>query len=148
MDSIISYLNSAGKTFIDFALPMLIQSSVLILILLGLDLILRRKVRAVFRYCVWLLVLVKLVLPTTLSAPTGLGYWLGGQFGNMGVERPSLGRTIEPSPSILELPKAPGNVLGAFHCVWNGIIGASQSPGRRLHEEQKRRVLRQKHGSG
>ncbi len=77
MDTIISYLNSAGKLFIDFALPMLIQSGILIVILLGLDFILRKKVRAIFRYCIWMLVLVKLILPTTLSAPTGIGYWFG-----------------------------------------------------------------------
>jgi len=77
VDSLITFLNTTGKTFINFSTPMLIQSSVLIVVLLGLDLLLRKKVRAVFRYCIWMLVLVKLVLPTTLSLPTGLGYWFG-----------------------------------------------------------------------
>jgi len=73
----IEELNAIGQRFIDFALPMLIQSSVLILLLLVLDLMLRRRVRAVVRYAVWMLVLVKLVLPTDFSSPTGLGQWLG-----------------------------------------------------------------------
>jgi len=77
MDSLITFLNSTGKSFVDFSTSMLIQSSVLIVVLLVLDLILRKKVRAVFRYCIWMLVLVKLVLPTTFSSPTGLGYWFG-----------------------------------------------------------------------
>jgi len=38
---------------------------------------LRKKVRAVFRYCVWMLVFIKLILPPTLSLPTGIGYWCG-----------------------------------------------------------------------
>ncbi|MHC4638794.1 MAG: M56 family metallopeptidase, partial [Planctomycetota bacterium] len=80
MDNLITFLNTMGKTFIDFSMPMLIQSSVLIIILLIVDLLVRKKVRAVFRYCIWMLVLVKLVLPTTLSSPTGLGYWFGDKF--------------------------------------------------------------------
>ncbi len=83
MDAVITQLNSIGRSFVIFALPMLIQSSLLILILLGLNLMLRRKPRAVFRYWLLLLILVKLVLPTTLSAPTGIGYWVGGNFLNL-----------------------------------------------------------------
>ena len=79
MNSIITFFNTTGKTFIDFSAPMLIQSSVLIIVLLVADMLLRKKVRAVFRYCVWILVLVKLVLPVTLSAPTGLGHWFGDE---------------------------------------------------------------------
>ena len=80
MDSLVTFLNSTGKSFIDFAGGMLIQSSVLIIVLLILDFVLRKKVRAVFRYGIWMLVLIKLVLPTTLSSPTGLGYWFGDRF--------------------------------------------------------------------
>ena len=77
MNSLITFLNTTGKTFVDFSIPMLIQSSVFIIVLLALDLLIRKKVRAVFRYCIWILVLVKLVLPTTLSSPTSVGYWFG-----------------------------------------------------------------------
>ena len=70
MNGIVEQLNSMGDSFVRFAVPMLIQSSLLIAVILGLDLLLRKKVRAVLRYWLWVLVLVKLVLPTTLSAPT------------------------------------------------------------------------------
>jgi beta-lactamase regulating signal transducer with metallopeptidase domain len=56
---------------------MLIQSSILITVLLAVDLLLRRRVRAIIRYSIWMLVFVKLILPGTLCLPTGIGYWLG-----------------------------------------------------------------------
>ncbi|KKM73958.1 hypothetical protein LCGC14_1405140, partial [marine sediment metagenome] len=89
MNEMIEQLNSAGASFVAFALPMLIQSSLLIAVILGLDMILRKKVRAVVRYCLWMLVLVKLVLPATLSAPTGIGYWIGGNFLSPAAQSPA-----------------------------------------------------------
>ncbi|HUU16914.1 MAG TPA: M56 family metallopeptidase [Sedimentisphaerales bacterium] len=79
MNVILEQINSTGLRFVEFALPMFVQSGVLILILLLTDFALRKKVRAVFRYWIWLLVLVKLVLPTSLSAPLSLGYFFGNQ---------------------------------------------------------------------
>jgi beta-lactamase regulating signal transducer with metallopeptidase domain len=73
-------LNTVGQEFVRFSYAMLIQSSILILVLLALDLVLRKRVRAVFRYYLWMLVLVKLILPTTLTFPTGVGYWVGEKF--------------------------------------------------------------------
>jgi beta-lactamase regulating signal transducer with metallopeptidase domain len=52
---------------------MLVQSSVLIMILLAVDFLLHKKVRAVFRYWLWLLVLAKLILPPVLSFPVSIG---------------------------------------------------------------------------
>lgn len=78
MYTVTTYLNSTGEYFIRFAVLMLVQSSILILVLLAIDVLLRKKARAVFRYCFWMMVLVKLVLPTSLSSPTGLCYWIGG----------------------------------------------------------------------
>jgi len=63
LNSLISGLNQTGIWFGPYAFAMLIQSSILIVLLLGLDLLLRKHTRAVFRYCMWLLVLVKLILP-------------------------------------------------------------------------------------
>jgi beta-lactamase regulating signal transducer with metallopeptidase domain/outer membrane lipoprotein-sorting protein len=77
MDIVIEQINSAGKAFVDFAWPMLWQASVLIAILLAVDWLLRRKVRAVFRYWLWMLVLAKLFLPTTLSSPVSIGLLTG-----------------------------------------------------------------------
>ena len=54
MDAILERLNSAGAWFVEFAVPMLVQSGVLILILLAVDLALRKRVRAVFLYWIWL----------------------------------------------------------------------------------------------
>ncbi|HUW20216.1 MAG TPA: M56 family metallopeptidase [Sedimentisphaerales bacterium] len=79
MNAILENINSMGRAFVEFAVPMLLQSSVLILILLLVDLVLRGKVRAVFRYWIWMLVLAKLVLPTSLSSPVSLGRWFGEQ---------------------------------------------------------------------
>jgi len=75
--SIIAILNKIGVCFCGHALAMLIQSSILILVLFVIDSLLRKRIRAVFRYCIWLLVCVKLILPPTLSLPTGIGYWCG-----------------------------------------------------------------------
>lgn len=77
MSEFISLLNSAGGAFVAFAGRMLVQSSLLIAALAVLDLILRRRVKAVVRYWIWLLVLAKLLLPPSLSSPTGLAYWIG-----------------------------------------------------------------------
>ncbi|MCF7976018.1 MAG: M56 family metallopeptidase, partial [Phycisphaerae bacterium] len=76
MGSFVDSLNQAGAAFCGFTWAMLIQSSVLIAVLYAIDRIIRHKVRAVVRYGVWMLVLVKLILPPTLSLPTGIGYWV------------------------------------------------------------------------
>lgn len=76
MSGLITALNNAGVGFCHHALWMLVQVSILVGILWGLDLALRKRVRASVRYCVWLLVLVKLVLPVDLRLPVSPGYWL------------------------------------------------------------------------
>jgi len=68
-------LNHLGDTFSRYAVGAFLQSALLVTVLFGMDLLLRKRVRAVVRYCIWLLVLVKLILPPTLSLPTGIGYW-------------------------------------------------------------------------
>ncbi|MHC4647309.1 MAG: M56 family metallopeptidase, partial [Planctomycetota bacterium] len=77
INTIITVLNSAGRGFAEYATGLFVQSSVLIVLILILDFALRKRVRAVFRYCVWMLVFTKLVLPTSFTLPTGVGYWLG-----------------------------------------------------------------------
>ena len=76
MNSLIEILNLRGPQFLHFAWPMLWQSSLLIALLFALDFALRNRVRATVRYVLWMLVLVKLVLPVSLSLPTSVGYWL------------------------------------------------------------------------
>ena len=77
MNAIVEQINSAGRAFVDFAIPMLIQSGILITVLLLFEFFLRKKVRAVFRYCIWMLILVKLVIPPSFSLPVGIGYFAG-----------------------------------------------------------------------
>ncbi|MBP7053095.1 MAG: M56 family metallopeptidase [Phycisphaerae bacterium] len=77
IDSAIVLLNSWGRASCDFVGSMFLQSSILVGLLLIADLCLRARVSARFRYAMWLLVLVKLVLPPSLALPTGVNYWLG-----------------------------------------------------------------------
>ena len=76
----ITGLNHLGRGFWDYAAAVFIQASLLIVLLLILDFVLRKRVRAVFRYCLWMLLFVKLVLPASFTLPTGIGYWLGDYF--------------------------------------------------------------------
>jgi beta-lactamase regulating signal transducer with metallopeptidase domain len=99
MNTILEQINSAGEAFVDFALPMLVQSGILILILLLIDFLLRRKVRAIFRYWIWMLVLAKLVLPTSLASPLSLGYLFGDRLTSLQVV-PTSPQTVEQSPIV------------------------------------------------
>jgi len=76
MNAIIESMNAWGSRFAGFALPMLLQSAVLVALLFALDLALRKRVRATIRYALWMLALVKLALPPSLASPTGAAYWL------------------------------------------------------------------------
>ncbi|MCJ7693382.1 MAG: M56 family metallopeptidase, partial [Sedimentisphaerales bacterium] len=98
MNAMLEQINAAGGAFVNFAGPMLVQVSVLILIILAIDLLLKKKVRAVFRYWLWMLVLAKLVLPVTLSSPFSLGYLIGDQLNaQVNVQEPAaeLGFTLQ-----------------------------------------------------
>jgi beta-lactamase regulating signal transducer with metallopeptidase domain len=55
---------------------MLWQSSLLIALVLALDLLVGNRVRAAVRYALWLIVLLKLLLPPSLALPSGLAWWL------------------------------------------------------------------------
>lgn len=79
MNTLVDIANRWGQGLVELAGPLVVQSSLLIVALLVLDYALRRHVRAVVRYALWLLVLVKLVLPPSFALPTGLGYWLPGK---------------------------------------------------------------------
>jgi beta-lactamase regulating signal transducer with metallopeptidase domain len=74
MDMIFGTINSFGKVFVGFALPMLVQSSIVIGIFLLAERLLREKVRAVFRYWLGMLIFVQLILPPLLISRVNLGY--------------------------------------------------------------------------
>ncbi len=72
----VSALNSAGEWFCSYSAALFVQFGVLTLLIFVVDLCIRRRARAVTRYALWLLPLVKLLLPPALSLPTSLAYWV------------------------------------------------------------------------
>ena len=90
MNALIEALNAWADHALRFAWPMLWQSSLLIALLFALDLLMRRKVRPAVRYALWLVVLVKLLLPPSLAFPTSAGWWL----------RPAKAAAGEASPNL------------------------------------------------
>jgi hypothetical protein len=76
MSSLLDTLNVWADHALRFAWPMLWQSSLLIGALFALDLVLRKKLRPAVRYALWLVVVVKVLLPPSLAFPTGPSWWL------------------------------------------------------------------------
>src|SRR6266404_3121930 len=76
MNSLVETLNLWSGRSLHLAGTMFWQSSLLIGVILVIDFSCRRRFRPAIRYGLWLLVLIKLVLPPSLSLPTGLGWWL------------------------------------------------------------------------
>jgi beta-lactamase regulating signal transducer with metallopeptidase domain len=137
--------NSLGKAFCGYAGSAFVQSALLVILLLALDVLWHKRVRAVFRYCVWLLVLLKLVLPPTLSLPTGIGYWVGDHLpiatdvservslpmgdGRLEQHPPAAAQVsatappVPPSPEVAEpaAPAAPA-VVPPTSLTWQGIV--------------------------
>jgi beta-lactamase regulating signal transducer with metallopeptidase domain len=126
MDSIITFLNTAGKSFVVFSSSMLIQSSVLIILLLLLDAFLRKKVRVVFLYGIWMLVLVKLVLPTTFSLPTGIGNWFGDKAPGFITEAVSIPEKI--ASFILRIKPVSKTVPSGIEIFIRPLTGISPGP--------------------
>lgn len=75
-NKIVTLLNHYGEIFWNFSSAMFTQVCVLVVVLLLIDLCIRHRVRAVTRYWLWSLVLLKLVLPVTLYSPASAAYWL------------------------------------------------------------------------
>jgi len=74
--AVIERLNLWGEHFARICWPLFWQSSILIAGMFLLDLLFRRKLRPSVRHALWLVVLIKLLLPPSLAFPTGLGWWL------------------------------------------------------------------------
>lgn len=87
----VTAMNEAGRAFYGYAAGMFLQTAVLVAVLLCVDWLLRKRIRATLRYWIWMLVFVKLLLPPSLCVPTGIGYWLGQ-------------RETPPAPAVVSRP--------------------------------------------
>jgi len=105
INTCITVLNHIGQGFWGYAAGLFIQAGVLIILLLIIDLMLRKRVRAVFRYCLWMLLFVKLVLPASFTLPTGIGYWLGDYFPSDVSITKFLPQTEEAVPTAIYMPQ-------------------------------------------
>jgi beta-lactamase regulating signal transducer with metallopeptidase domain len=76
LSAVIHAINRAGAIHWDFASTMFVQVVALVAILSLVELCLRRRVRAVARYWLWALVILKLLLPVSLRTPASLAYWV------------------------------------------------------------------------
>lgn len=70
-------LNELGAGAVSTGLVMLLQTTILLAVLLACDVVLRNRARATLRYALWLLFVLKLCLPPSLTFPTGVGFWAG-----------------------------------------------------------------------
>src|SRR5690242_2637166 len=75
-DAVIERLNLWGGHFVRIAWPLFWQSSLLIVGMFLLDIFLRRRLRPSVRHALWLVVLIKLLLPPSFALPCGIGWWL------------------------------------------------------------------------
>ena len=75
-DLFVTFLNAAGQTTVVAGLRMTLQATALTALMLALDRALRDRARAALRCGLWMLVVVKFLLPTDLLSPTALAYWI------------------------------------------------------------------------
>ncbi len=75
MNDSLPFLDRAAAAWFTHATVMLWQVALVVAVLWLADRWLAPRVRAVTRHALWLLVLVKLVLPPSLSVPTAPAYW-------------------------------------------------------------------------
>ena len=73
----IPFLNDAGRQALAVASSMLWQTAVLVLVLILVEFLAGRRMRASLRCGLWLLVILKLLLPPSLKSPVSPGYWIG-----------------------------------------------------------------------
>lgn len=101
INTCVAAVNEAGRAFCEYAAGMFLQTAVLVAILLCVDRLLRKRIRATLHYWIWMLVFVKLLLPPSLCVPTGIGYWLGqGDVSPAPAILPQTVRTAKPVASV------------------------------------------------
>ena len=134
MTTFIETLNHWGDHFLNFAWPMLWQSSLLIAVIFVLEFGLRRKIRAAIRYALWLVVLVKLLLPPSLALPTSPAWWIHPSIPPPAKAPPvsftvTHGEQMAPSfplppPPVIPLPRAPAMSFAAWILAASGLVSA------------------------
>ena len=134
INSVLTGFNSISRGFCGYTAGIFIQASVLIVLLLVIDFLLQKRVRAVFRYCLWMLLLIKLVLPASFTLPTGIGYWLGDYFTRDVSVTNSVPRIQQTLPIIIDMPQGynpletaitnqpPATGVELVGVCWQGLI--------------------------
>ena len=73
--SFVLWFNDAGTSSTAVAVSMSVQLAVLVGLLSGVDWLIRHRARAALRHGLWMLVVIKLLLPVDLLSPTAIAYW-------------------------------------------------------------------------
>ena len=73
--SFVLWFNDTGTSSTAVAVSMFVQLAVLVGVLSGLDWLIRHRARAALRHGLWMLVVIKLLLPVDLLSPTAIAYW-------------------------------------------------------------------------
>ena len=73
--SFVAWFNDAGASATAVAVSMSVQLAVLVGVLSGLDWLIRHRARAALQHGLWMLVVIKLLLPVDLLSPTAIAYW-------------------------------------------------------------------------
>ena len=107
LSSCLAVLNDVGRWFCNYSTDIFIQSGILIILLLIIDFLLRRRVRTTFRYWIWMLVLLKLMLPPAFSLPTVIGHWFGGYIPAQISISKQVSNMVEPKPAGASAPQDP-----------------------------------------
>jgi beta-lactamase regulating signal transducer with metallopeptidase domain len=97
-------LNHLALAWWQWMWPMFWQTSLLIAVVAAADLLVRRWAWSQVRYALWLLVLVKLVLPPSLASPASVA---GALWGRNAAARPAVAVAVEPAETRMSLPAMP-----------------------------------------
>ena len=85
-DHAFTILNDIGSIAASAAALMSIQFAVLIAGLVVADCFLRRRLRATLRCGLWMLLILKLLVPPGLTLPTSIAYWVGPRLLNPSIQ--------------------------------------------------------------
>ena len=136
LEEFATILNGGGAWFWRHSTAMLLQSSILIILLLVADLLIRRRVRAVVRYGLWLLVLIKLLLPVTFSTAISIGAVCGNLW-TPSLEQPAYThKAVSGTPPVAGLAEAgvipvdvkstPGSQTGVSDPGYRAVVRAPE----------------------